>query len=45
MHEVLDAVRYKSDQEAIRQGRKRAPWHEEDANEDWMSGVFNIDFD
>lgn len=48
MHVVLEAVRYKSDQVTIQEGRYREPRHAEDREEedkDWMSGIFDIDFD
>jgi hypothetical protein len=46
MHEVLEAVRYKSDKEAIRRGRLRHPGDDElFISEDWMGGVFDIDLD
>ena len=46
-HEVLEAVRYRSDQETIRKGRYRQPKHssEKTESEDWMKGVFDIDFE
>jgi hypothetical protein len=46
MHEILAAVRHKSDQEAMRQGRRRHPRHEEEEEAtDWMKGVFDLEFD
>jgi hypothetical protein len=46
MHEVLEAVRYKSDKEAIRRGRLRHPGDDElFMSEDWMGGVFDIDLE
>jgi len=46
MHELLEAVRYRSDQEAIREGRRRHPRHDvEEEGKDWMKGVFDIDFE
>lgn len=48
MHVVLEAVRYKSDQVTIREGRYREPRHKEDVEEsakDWMDSIFDIDFD
>lgn len=46
MHEVLEAVRIKSDYEAIRRGRLKHPsYSEKNTGEDWMKGIFDIDFD
>jgi hypothetical protein len=46
MHELLEAVRYRSDQETISSGRRRHPSHEKDENsEDWMQGVFDFDME
>lgn len=47
MHEVLEAVRYKSDNVDISIGRFRNPKHtseKETEDKDWMDGVFDIDF-
>ena len=45
MHELLEAVRVRSDKTDIREGRNRHPSFEESNDIDWMKGVFNIEFD
>ena len=46
MHEILEAVRHRSDQTAIREGRNRGLHHEEETkDQDWMDGIFDYDMD
>ena len=47
MHEVLEAVRYRSERSTIRSGRSRSPWNEDDEHKDhdWMKGIFDFDMD
>lgn len=48
MHEILEAVRYRSDQETIRKGRYRNLKHSSEKrskDDDWMRGVFDLEFE
>jgi len=48
MHEVLEAVRYRSDQSTISEGRYRDPRHKDDIEDDavdWMDSIFDFDLD
>ena len=45
---ILEAVRARSDQSAIEQGRFRDPKHKDDRDSedvDWMDQIFDIEFD
>ena len=47
MHEILEAVRYRSDQSTIQEGRSRHPRHFEDTQEDkdWMDAIFDLEME
>ena len=46
MHEILHAVRYRSDQETVREGRYRGMEDDlDDTSNDWMDGIFKIDLE
>lgn len=46
MHEILQAVRARNDGDAIREGRRRMPWQDEEfRDEDWMNDIFDVDLD
>jgi hypothetical protein len=46
MHEVLEAVRYKSEKAIVKKGRMRHPELDDfDSENDWMSGIFSGDLE